>query len=62
MNPGSHLTNPICKVKERVGEVWAADIDIHPPGLGAFPCYRPILLFTGQYIVQNYDINKVIVV
>ena len=29
VNPGSHLTNPICKVKERVGEVWAADIDIH---------------------------------
>ena len=26
VNPGSHLTNPICKVKERVGEVWAADM------------------------------------
>ena len=32
-------------------------------GSGCIPLLaRPILLCTGQYIVQNYDINKVIVV
>ena len=30
VNPGSHLTNSICEVKERVGEVWAADMSGGP--------------------------------
>ena len=36
VNPGSHLTNPICKVKERVGEVWVADMSGADIDIGAY--------------------------